>query len=80
MRPTATRLDILTARRIALQLRCDPRTVAREWRHPGSVRGMLGELLRPALAELRARPPSMPAAPGLGCDLHHISARERADT
>lgn len=47
-------LDPLVARRIALEIRCDPRTVLRESRQPGAVRGVVGILIRRALADLRA--------------------------
>lgn len=47
--------DILVARKIALAIRCDPRTVMREWQNPGAVRGTIGILIRRELAPLRAR-------------------------
>ena len=47
-------MTIARAREIALRLRCDPRSVLRAWREPGSIRGMLGEALEIELAPLRA--------------------------
>lgn len=42
-------LDEATTRRIAVEADVDPRTVLRELREPGSVRGMSGERARTAL-------------------------------
>jgi len=48
-------MDIWDARRIALKLRCDYRTVLRESEIAGAVRGMLGEAIRAEFERERAR-------------------------
>jgi hypothetical protein len=49
-------MTLFLARTIGLKLRCDHRTVLREWRSPNSVRGLLGEVLRLEFRSLRKRP------------------------
>lgn len=45
-----TRIDTATARKLAVAASADPRTVLREFRQPGSVRGMAGHRVRRVLA------------------------------
>lgn len=49
--------DELLARRVAGETLRDLRTVRKEIRDPGSVRGVAGEAIRTALAHLRAAEP-----------------------
>jgi hypothetical protein len=49
---TTQPLPAAILRRIAVRSSTDPRTVLREWRSPGSVKGMSGDRIRRALAEL----------------------------
>lgn len=44
------RIDAAALRRLAVAASCDPRTVARELREPGSVKGLPGDRIRAALA------------------------------
>jgi hypothetical protein len=44
------RLDAATLRRLAVVASTDPRTVAKEIRQPGGVRGLPGQRIRTALA------------------------------
>lgn len=60
--------DTGTLRRLAVEYQVDPRSIRRELREPGSVRGMAGHRARAALAELRApngqaSPAGAPASP-----------------
>lgn len=47
-------IDITTLRRICAQHDVDPRTVERELREPGAVRGLAGERARRAVRDLRS--------------------------
>lgn len=46
-----TRIDTATARKLAVAADADPRSVLRELRQPGSVRGMAGHRVRQALEQ-----------------------------
>jgi len=46
--------DALTIRRAAVRIRCDERTFRKEVSDPGSVRGILGALIRTEIASLSA--------------------------
>ena len=52
---TVDRIEIL---RIAAQAECDPRSVRRELREPGSVRGLAGDRIRRVIGARAAPPPS----------------------
>jgi hypothetical protein len=46
--------DAATLRRLSVAHLVDPRSITRELREPGCVRGMAGERARAAVADLRA--------------------------
>lgn len=48
--PEPAQLDTATARALAVEAAVDPRSIIREHRRPGSVRGMAGHRARSALA------------------------------
>jgi hypothetical protein len=48
------KIDAATKRRLAVKYSLDPRTIDKEGRQPGSVRGLPGERARQALAEASA--------------------------
>jgi hypothetical protein len=48
---TTRRLDTLAIRRLSLAAEVDPRTLQRELRSPGSVRGMTGDRIRRVFLE-----------------------------
>ena len=51
--PSLARPDAATLRRLAVAHDVDPRSIVRELREPGSVRGMAGARARAAASELR---------------------------
>jgi hypothetical protein len=51
--PPSPTTDAATIRRLAVAHSVDPRSIARELREPGSVRGMAGERAREAVRELQ---------------------------
>ncbi len=55
--PSAPRPDAATLRRLAVTHDVDPRSIVRELREPGSVRGMAGARARAAVHELRRGTP-----------------------
>lgn len=48
--PPRSQVDTATARHLAVEADADPRSVRRELRAPGSVRGMAGHRIRAVLA------------------------------
>lgn len=48
-------IPVTALRRLAAAHDVDPRTILRELRAPGSVRGMVGDRCREALGEYRAK-------------------------
>ena len=55
-------LDLLEVRRYALDANVDPRTLVKEVRTPGSVRGAAGVRIRRVLSERGKLRDAMPAA------------------
>ena len=53
-------IDTATIRRLAVTYSVDPRSIRREMREPGSVRGMAGHRVREALASLDVVAPLAP--------------------
>jgi hypothetical protein len=61
--PASILTDETIARRVAGDVLADIRTVRREQREPGSVRGLVGERIRAALARYETPRPSSDPPP-----------------
>lgn len=62
-------LDRLTELRLCYEVRCNVRTLRKEAAHPGSVRGLVGDAIRRALAQHRMEQHQR-ALPNLGVSAH----------
>lgn len=62
----ASPIPTATLRRLAAAHDVDPRTILREWREPGSVKGMTGDRCRRAISEYRAARDGAPKAAAAG--------------
>lgn len=57
-------LDEATKRALAVKFQIDPRSIAKEDQHPGSVRGMAGQRAHQALIDAGRRAPGPRPATG----------------
>jgi hypothetical protein len=56
----STALPTALARELAVKYQVDPRSIQREHRSPGTVRGMAGDRARAALRSVGLSPPTAP--------------------